>query len=106
MCFRRFKLWSRFQSKVYILLYAKGKLIRALQAADVKTRLRICYVLNEKEFEDTKGVIRIRKLKKNRQHNGQQKKDKQRSTKHKHKTKDPITRTPLKSGVNSGAPKG
>jgi len=26
------------------------------------------------EFEDTKGVIRIRKLKKNRQHNGQKKK--------------------------------
>jgi hypothetical protein len=28
------------------------------------------------EFEDTKGVIRIRKLKKDRQHNGQTKKDK------------------------------
>ena len=28
------------------------------------------------EFEDTKGVIRIRKEKKNRQHNGQKKKDK------------------------------
>jgi hypothetical protein len=28
------------------------------------------------EFEDTKGVIRIRKSKKNRQHNGQNKKDK------------------------------
>ena len=27
-----------------------------------------------KEFEDTKGVIRIRKSKKNRQHNGQKKK--------------------------------
>jgi hypothetical protein len=34
----------------------------------------------KKEFEDTKGVIRIRKSKKNRQHNGQKKKDKQRST--------------------------
>jgi len=30
----------------------------------------------EEEFEDTKGVIRIRILKKNRQHNGHQKKDK------------------------------
>ena len=29
-----------------------------------------------KEFEDTKGVIRIRKSKKNRQHNDQKKKDK------------------------------
>jgi len=28
----------------------------------------------QKEFEDTKGVIRIRKSKKWRQHNGQQKK--------------------------------
>jgi hypothetical protein len=31
-------------------------------------------------------------------------KDKQQSTKHTHKTKDPVTRTPLKTGVNSGAP--
>ena len=28
------------------------------------------------EFEDTKGLIRIRKSKKDRQHNGQKKKDK------------------------------
>ena len=49
------------------------------------------------EFEDTKGVIRIRKSK-NRQHNGQKKKDKQRYTKHIHKTKDRVT--PLKSEVN------
>jgi hypothetical protein len=53
------------------------------------------------EFEDIKGVIRIRNLKKNRQHNGQKKKvqkDKQRSTKHIYKTKDRLTRTPLKTG--------
>ena len=31
---------------------------------------------------------------------------KQRSTKHTHKTKDRFTRTPLKPGVNSGAPEG
>ena len=30
----------------------------------------------KEEFEDTKGVIRIRKSKKDRQHNGQKKKDK------------------------------
>ena len=38
----------------------------------------------EEEFEDTRGAIRIRKSKKNRQNNGQKKvlKDKQRSTKH------------------------
>jgi len=33
-------------------------------------------------------VTRIRISKNNRQHNGQKKKDKQRSTKHTHKTKD------------------
>ena len=57
--------------------------------------------LEEEEFEDTKGVIIIRISKKNRQHNGQKKKvrkDKQRSTKHTHTTKDRVTRTPLKSG--------
>ena len=30
----------------------------------------------QEEFEDTKGVIKIRKSKKNRQHNGQKKWDK------------------------------
>ena len=72
-----------------------------------------CHILELEEFEDTKGVIRIRKSKKNRQHNSQKKieekqttqwpkvkiqKDKQRSTKHTYKTKDRVTRTPLKSG--------
>jgi len=33
-------------------------------------------------------------------------KDKQRSTQHTHKTKDRVTRTPLKPRVNSGAPEG
>ena len=42
------------------------------------------------EFEDTKGVIGIRKSK-NRQHDGRKKKDKQRSTKHTHKTKERVT---------------
>ena len=32
--------------------------------------------------------------------------DKQRSTKHTHQTKDQVTRTPLITGVNSGAPEG
>ena len=50
----------------------------------------------EDEFEDTKWVIRIRKSKKGRQYNGQKKKYKQRSTKHTHKTKDRVTRNPLK----------
>ena len=33
-------------------------------------------------------------------------KDKQRSTKHTYKTKDRITRAPLKTGVNLGGPEG
>jgi hypothetical protein len=54
----------------------------------------------QEEFEDTKGVIRIRKSKKNRQHNSQKteeqttqwlienrQKKQQRSTKHTYKTK-------------------
>jgi hypothetical protein len=48
-----------------------------------------------------KGVSRIHISKKNRQHNGQKKKvlkDKQRSTKHTHKTKDRVKRTPLNTG--------
>jgi hypothetical protein len=55
----------------------------------------------QEEFEDTKGVIGIRILKKNRQHNGQAKKvqkDKQRSIKHTYKITDRVTRTPLKTG--------
>jgi hypothetical protein len=47
--------------------------------------------ISQEEFEDTKGVIRIRKSKKNRQHNGQKKKYKQRSTEHTHKTKYRVT---------------
>jgi hypothetical protein len=46
---------------------------------------------NQYEFEDTKGVIRLTKWKKNRQHNGQKKKQKRTSNDlqniHKHKTK-------------------
>ena len=64
------------------------------------------------EFEDIKGVIRIRKSKTDRQHNGKKKKDKRtnndlehtQSTKHTHKTKDWVTRTPLQTGDGLGCP--
>jgi len=58
------------------------------------------FVLYE-EFEDTKGVIRIRKSKKQTTQWPKEKgqKDKQRSTKHTHKTKDRVTRTPLNTGA-------
>ena len=42
----------------------------------------------QEEFGDNKGVIRIRKSKN----------DRQRPTKHTYKTKDRVTRTPLKTG--------
>ena len=61
------------------------------------------------EFEDTKGVIRIRISKKNRQHNGQKKKDKRTNNDLQNtsqKTKDRATQIPLKSGMNTGAPEG
>jgi hypothetical protein len=53
----------------------------------------------EKEFEDTKWVIRIRKSK-DRQHNGQKKKDKRTNNDLQnitYKTKDRVTRTLLKT---------
>ena len=50
-----------------------------------------------KSLKIPQGVIRIRKSK-NRPHKGQKKKHKQRYTKHIHKTKDRVTRTPLKTG--------
>ena len=48
------------------------------------------WLLFKEEFEDTEGVIRIRILKKNRQHNSQKKKDKERSIKHTHKRANKI----------------
>jgi len=55
----------------------------------------------QEEFEDTKGVIRIRISKRNRQHNGQKKKYKRTNNDPQNihiKTKDRVTRTPLKTG--------
>ena len=48
--------------------------------------------MEQEDHEDIKGVIRIRRSK-NRQHNDQRKRDKQRSTRHTHKTKYRGTRT-------------
>jgi len=49
-------------------------------------------------FGNTNRVIRSRKSKKDREHNGHKEKDNQRSTKHTQKTKYRATRTPLKTG--------
>ena len=55
----------------------------------------------KEKFEDTKREIRIRKLKKDLQHNGQKKKDKMTNNdlqNTSHKNKYQVTRTPLKTG--------
>jgi hypothetical protein len=54
----------------------------------------------KEELKTTKGAIRIRISKKNRQHNGQKKKYKRTNNdlqKHTYKTKDRVTRTALKT---------
>ena len=61
----------------------------------------VCIVTSTDEFYDTKGIIRICKSKKNRQHNGQKKKDKMTNNDLQNitqKTKDWVTRTPLNTG--------
>jgi hypothetical protein len=61
------------------------------------------------EFEDIKRVIRIHISKRNRQDNGQKKNFKTTNNdlqKHTHRAKNRVTRTPLKTRVNSGAPEG
>jgi hypothetical protein len=58
------------------------------------------------EFEDTKGVNIFRKLKKDRQRNRQKKQNNNDLQSITHKTKHRVIRTPLKIGVNPGAPKG
>jgi hypothetical protein len=62
-----------------------------------KTYRFVCAVMKE-EFEDTKRIIRMRQSE-DRQRYGQKKKDKPGSTKHTPKTRDRVTRTPLKTGV-------
>jgi hypothetical protein len=54
----------------------------------------------QEEFEEKKEVIRSRKSKKDRQHNGQKKKDKRTNNNLQniaHKTKDRVTWTPQKT---------
>ena len=76
--------WSKGKGQLFCvhLTVEKSKHI----SFDLFMHLNISYLENcywcyyilviQEEFEDTKGVIRIRKSKKNRQHNGQKKRDK------------------------------
>ena len=54
----------------------------------------------QEEFENTKEVPRIRKSKKDRQHNGQKKQENNDLQSITHKTKDRATGTPLKIGCS------
>ena len=66
------------------------------------------FFINEiRKVEDTKGVTRRSRKSKGRQYNGQKKTEKRTNTNLQNitnKTKDRATRTPLKTGVNSGGP--
>jgi hypothetical protein len=64
--------------------------------------------LEQEEFEDTKGVIRICISKKYRQHNGQKKKDKRTNNyQHNitHKADDRVMRSPPKTGCELRCPR-
>ena len=55
----------------------------------------------KEKFEDAKRVIKSRKLKTNKQHNGQKKRDKRTNNDEQNNTqntKDPATGTPLNTG--------
>jgi hypothetical protein len=56
------------------MLSLNGSFTQAL--LDLTRRGQKAFFKLKEEFEDTKGVTIIRKSKKNRQHNGQMKKDK------------------------------
>ena len=70
--------------------------------------LQICIHLKRprEEFKDIKGLIRIRISKKNRQHNGQKKKNKRinNDLQNMHIKLKSNNTNPNKTGVNPGAP--
>jgi hypothetical protein len=68
-----FEIQNVHSSKKHITSYRDGFPLLKLQLSIKHGFVRM---YRQEEFEDTKGVIRIRKSKKNKQHNGQNKKDK------------------------------
>jgi hypothetical protein len=59
-----------FCRSLFVLLSKEGRHVR------IRKTIYLDQKLYEEEFEDSKGIIRIRKSKNDRQHNGQKKKDK------------------------------
>ena len=71
-----------------------------------QVKKRHCYTRRVRRYQ---RLIRFGKSKKDRQNNLQKKKAKRTNNDLQnitHKTKDRVTRTPLKTGINSGAPEG
>ena len=60
-------------------------------------QLQLCLNM-QKSWKTPKRQSKSVNRRRTRHRNGQKKEDKQPSTKHAHKTKDRVTRTPLKSG--------
>jgi len=79
---------------------AKGKSTKG------QTTIYKTYIWNKDRVTRTKWVIRIRKSKKDRQHNGQKKTNERTNNELQNTTqniKDRVTRTSLKTGVNTAA---
>ena len=85
--------WSRFELTISVVIGTERIGSCKSSYFTITTTTAPCHVSWE-EFEDTKGVIRIRISKTNQE---KVQKDKQRSTKHTHKIKDRGIRIPLKT---------
>jgi len=87
-----------------------GKLKKNVNNNSVFSNSLLELLLFKEKLEDSKGVIRSRKSKKDKQYNNQMKKDKQTNNGGQNTpqiTRDWATRIPLKkTGMNSGASEG
>jgi hypothetical protein len=94
-------------SQLQITMYCKE---RTLNRCVMWLRTHLISAVSEtwsywQDVEDTKGVITIGKSKKNRKHNDQKKRDKKTNNDQQNitqKTKDRVTRNPVKTGVELG----
>jgi hypothetical protein len=86
------------EGKLFVLEARHCAIFNIGYSRQVQYQIDLIHIYHLLYFENTKGAIRSRKSKKDRQHNGQKKKDKRsnndlQSTTQ--KTKDQATRTPL-----------
>ena len=69
-------------SKAIIHSFSQNKLQYEHACIFLITKMILCFSYSRKSLKIPNGVLRTRNSKKDKQHNGQKKKDKQRSTKH------------------------